>query len=107
MVQAGGLAAALLFISEAKDKWGRNVSLNHKTFRQRHGKFLLKKKMAQNESATAYPNSPGMSAKGQNYRWGRLIHNGAVGAILTSPRPSQLGPRTPPLSLSVPLSRAG
>lgn len=44
MVQAGGLAAALLFISEAKDKWGRNVSLNHKTFRQRHGKFLLKKK---------------------------------------------------------------
>lgn len=43
VIQAGRLAAAFLFISEAKDKWGRNMSLNHKTFRQRHGKFLLKK----------------------------------------------------------------
>lgn len=40
VIQAGWLATALLFISEAKDKWSRNVSLNHKIFRQRHGKFL-------------------------------------------------------------------
>lgn len=44
VIQAGWLATTLLSISEAKDKWGRNMSLNRKTFRQRHGKFKKKKK---------------------------------------------------------------
>lgn len=42
VIQAGWLATTLLSISEAKDKWGRNMSLNRKTFRQRHGKFKKK-----------------------------------------------------------------
>lgn len=94
VIQAGRLAPALLLISEAKDKWGRNMSLNHKAFRQRHGKFEKKKKGYSERERSGCPERTGMAA-------GEEITDGTIGLGAPSP-----GPHGHPVRSSAPSSES-